>query len=139
MNAYRFLADVIVVLHAVYVLVVIGGLLAILLGIVLGWRWIGNFWFRAIHLAMIGLVAAEAVLGIACPLTTLESSWRAQGGGAAHEGSFVGYWVHELLFYRAPPWVFTLAYCAFCGLVLATWIVSPPRWPWRNREAGTAR
>ena len=30
--------------------------LGVLAGAVLGWRWIRNFWFRLIHLGMIGLV-----------------------------------------------------------------------------------
>jgi hypothetical protein len=45
------------------------------------------------------------------------------------DGSFVGRWVHELIFFEAPEWVFTIVYCAFGAVVLATFILAPPRWP----------
>jgi hypothetical protein len=35
--------------------------------------------------------------------------------------------VHELLFYDAPGWVFTLVYTAFGLLVVAAFILAPPR------------
>ena len=76
MNVYGFLADVLVVIHAVWVGVVVFGLLAVLIGAWLGWQWIRDFWFRIVHLGMIGVVVFEAVLGIPCPLTTWEAGLR---------------------------------------------------------------
>lgn len=132
MNLYRLAADVVVVVHATYVATVVFGLLLILLGILLRWRWIGNFWIRAVHLAMIGVVVLQALLGTVCPLTTLENQLRIQGGGQPYPDTFIAYWAHELLFYNGPAWAFTLGYCLFGGLVLGTWLLSPPRWPWHE-------
>ena len=129
MTAYRYLADFVVVLHAAYVLFVILGLLLVLIGIFLQWRWTRHFWFRIIHLSMISVVIYEAVFGITCPLTTLEASLRQRAGESTHEGSFVGFWVHELLFYEAEPQVFTTAYCLFGLLVLTTFLLAPPHRP----------
>ena len=64
---YSILADVIVVIHLAYVSFVVVGQLAILLGAALKWRWSRNLWVRLAHLASIGSVAAEAVLGSVCP------------------------------------------------------------------------
>jgi hypothetical protein len=126
---YSTLADVVVAAHAAYVLFVILGLLAILAGVLFRWSWTRNFWFRLAHLAMIGVVVVESVLGIVCPLTTLEQSLREKAGLPAESGSFIGRWVHELLFFQAPEWVFTIVYCLFGAAVLATFWLAPPRWP----------
>ncbi len=57
----RMLADLIVVTHAAYVCFVVFGLAAVLVGVVLRWKWVRNPWFRGIHLAAIGIVVAEAL------------------------------------------------------------------------------
>jgi hypothetical protein len=136
MNMYSTLADVVVVAHAAYVLFVVLGLAAILLGILFRWKWTRNFWFRGVHLAMIGVVVAESVIGIVCPLTTLEHYLRAKAGLPAQAGSFVGRWVHELLFFDAPEWAFTIVYCLFGAAVLATFWLAPPR-PRRRASSQT--
>jgi hypothetical protein len=129
MNLYRVLADVVVIVHAAYVGFVLFGLLAVLLGYLLGWQWVRNFWFRVIHLVMIGVVAAESLLGIECPLTAWENQLRKIGGGQPRPDGFIAYWSHELIFFEAPTWVFTVAYCVFGGLVVAAWFLVRPRLP----------
>ena len=74
------LADIVLVLHFAVVLFVVGGLVLILAGNLIGWRWVNSRWFRLLHLAAIAIVVAEAWLGITCPLTTLEIWLRAQSG-----------------------------------------------------------
>jgi hypothetical protein len=127
MSGYRFLADLIVVFHATYVGFVVFGLVAILLGGVLRWAWVRNIWFRLLHLLAILVVAGEALLGIVCPLTTWESQLREAAGDAAQEGSFVGRWVHELIFVEVPPWGLTLGYCLFALAVVLAFVLVPPR------------
>ncbi|MBX6315062.1 MAG: DUF2784 domain-containing protein [Isosphaeraceae bacterium] len=129
----RLLADLIVVLHFAYVAFVVFGLVAILIGLALRRNWARNFWFRVLHLAMILLVVAEAWLGIICPLTTWEQTLRRMAGETVQEGTFLGYWAHRLIFFRAPPWVFTLIYTLFGLLVVATFVFAPPRRPGRRR------
>lgn len=118
------LADLVLVLHFAYVLFVVGGLFAIWLGYALGWRWVRNWWFRVLHFAAIGLVAIEAVVGAMCPLTVLEDWLRP---GEETEGSFVQRWLHMLLFYDWPLWVFTALYLGFAAVVALTFVVLPPR------------
>ena len=110
---YRVLADLVLLLHAAFVFFVIAGLALVLLGGVRGWRWVRNPWFRLAHLLAIGVVVAQAWLGVLCPLTTLEMSLRAHAGAAVYPGSFIAHWLESLLYYRAPAWVFTLCYTVF--------------------------
>lgn len=131
--AYRIAADLTVVFHAGYASFVLAGLLLILAGVWRKWGWVRNFWFRSIHLLMILGVVAESLWGITCPLTTLEKELRSRAGDVAYEGDFLANCVHATLFCEAPTWVFTAAYCAFGLAVLATFVVAPPRRPWRRR------
>lgn len=132
MNLYSLFADAVVFVHAAYVGFVVLGLVAILIGCVVRWQWVRNVWFRVVHLVMIGIVVVEALFGVTCPLTTWENSLRRAAGESARAESFVGRWVHDLLFFDAPPWVFTIVYCLFGAVVLATFVIAPPRW--RRRE-----
>ena len=116
------IADAILVVHALFVLFVVGGFALILLG-ARRWSWVRNRTFRVLHLAAIAFVAAEALLGISCPLTIWEDMFR--GGGTGR--SFVGRWVARLLYYDFPEWEFAAAYCAFSLAVLWAWQAVPPR------------
>ena len=127
MNFNSFLADSVVVIHGAYVAFVLFGLVAVLVGYWLRWKWVRNIWFRLIHLAMILIVVFEALMGIVCPLTTLEHYFRNQAGETARSGSFMGQVVHDLLFYEAPPWLFTSGYCVFAALVVFTFVHVPPK------------
>jgi hypothetical protein len=105
------------------VLFVVGGLLATWVGLALGARFARNPWFRGAHLAAIAFVVVETLLGMMCPLTVWEDALR----GRASEAGFVQRWIHAWLFWRAPPWVFTVGYTAFGALVALTWWRFPPR------------
>lgn len=123
----RALADAVLLLHAAVVLFVIGGLMLIVIGQRWQWRWVNGWWFRVAHLLAIAIVVAESWFGLTCPLTTLESSLRARGGGPAYAQGFVEHWVQHLLYYDAPAWVFVLAYSVFALAVAAAWWRWPPR------------
>jgi polyferredoxin len=126
------MADVLLVVHFLIAAFIVLGLAAAWLGAALGWRWVRNPWFRYLHLGAIAFVAAEAVLGIACPLTVWEDLLR--GGRSMHAGaeSFVARWLRALLFYQAPEWLFTAAYLAWATATLVTLRLVPPR---TNRKA----
>ena len=124
---YQLLADAVLALHFGVVVFVVGGLLAVLMGHGLGWRWVNRRGWRRLHLAAVVVVAAQAWLGVLCPLTTLESWLRAQAGGAGYGGSFVQHWLQQAIYFEAPFWVFTLAYTVFGILVLAIWWIFPPK------------
>jgi len=118
-----FLADLVLLIHAAFVLFVVGGLVATWIGIALGKRFAYNAWFRGAHLGAIAFVVVESLAGYVCPLTAWEDALR----GAANERGFIERWVHAWLFWSAPAWVFTTIYVAFGALVAWTWWRHPPR------------
>jgi hypothetical protein len=130
------IADLIVSIHFGYVIFVVGGLFVITIGCVLKWRFIRNFWFRAIHLTMILIVVFEAIFGISCPLTDWEYELRiAAGRQNAVSESFVARLIQQIIFYDFPPIVFTISYCLFGIAVLMSWWLIPPLLPWKKKEA----
>ena len=121
-------ADIILITHFLYVSFVIGGLLAVWIGAFFHWQWIRNFWFRILHLIAIVFVALESVFGVVCPLTEWENKLRSSSG-RAYETSFMQHWIHKILFYQAPEYVFTAAYILFALLVLGSLVIVKPKRP----------
>ena len=126
MNIYHILADTMLISHVLFIGFVILGLLLILIGIVRKWQWIRRPWFRILHLAAIGTVVVQSWLGMACPLTVWENYFREKAGESAYSTPFIEYWLHQLIFYEADTWVFTLCYSLFGALVLVAWYFAPP-------------
>jgi hypothetical protein len=120
------LADAVLLLHFGVVAFVVGGLVVIIAGNLRHWHWVNRRAFRFAHAGAIAFVVLQAWLGQACPLTTLEAWLRAQAGQPSHDKSFIEHWIEPILFFHAPPWVFTSAYTAFGLLVLLTWWRFPP-------------
>ena len=123
---YRLLADLVLLLHFAIVLFVLGAWIIIIAGACRGWHFVRNPWFRGIHLAAVGFVVALTWCGTMCPLTTLENELRHHGGQSSYPGDFIAWWVHELLFFDLPSWVFTLCYSVFGASVAVLLRVCPP-------------
>jgi hypothetical protein len=124
------IADVVLTVHFAFVLFVVGGLALIWTGACLEWGWVRNFRFRVVHLAAIGFVAFEAIIGMACPLTEWEYLLR---GESADGPSFIARLIAPLLFHELPAWAFTLMHVGFALLVALTFWLVPPV-PRRSRE-----
>lgn len=127
------LADLVVVLHLVYVGFVLTGFALVWVGRWREWSWVRRPGFRIPHLVCTLIVPIEALSGLLCPLTTWERNLRLEAGQNPEDISFVARLARDLLFYQAPEWVFTLSYVAFGALVLATFFLVPIR-----RRAATA-
>ena len=125
---YGFWADALAIVHFAYFGFVVLGQALILLGIVRRWQWIRNLWFRAAHLLAIGLVALEAVIDMNCPLTEWERALRVKAGETISDASFMARLANEVMFHEFPEWVFRAIHISFAVLVIATFIVAPPRW-----------
>ena len=81
-------ADLVVLIHAAFVIfVVLGGLLAL--------RWPKVMWVHA-PAAIWGIVVEYA--GFICPLTPLEIALRERAGQAGYRGGFVEHYVESLLY-----------------------------------------
>lgn len=124
---YRLAADAILFVHSLFVAFVVLGLIAILVGKLCAWAWVHNPWFRGAHVAAVGFVLLQSWLGLICPLTTWEMALREKAGDAVYSGAFIAHWLESILYYRAPAWVFTVAYTVFGALVAASWYWVRPR------------
>lgn len=124
---FRLAADGLLLLHVLFVVFVVSGLALIIAGGIRHWHWVRNPWFRAAHVAAIGVVVAQAWLGRLCPLTVWEMALRERAGDAVYKVSFIAYWLDQLLYFDAPAWVFLLAYTAFAALVVISWFLVRPR------------
>ena len=128
------IADVILVVHFAFVLFVVGGLALIWAGAWRRWHWVRNFRFRVAHLAAIGLVACEALIGMACPLTEWEYLLR---GARADGSTFIERLLAPLIFYELPARAFTLMHVGFALLVALTFWLAPPARRGAGNEKGS--
>ena len=154
-------ADLLVMVHFAFVLFVVIGQLYIWVGLAAGWPSARNFWFRMIHLACILVVAARAIVGVVavpaaerrwieeetadwlydkaeCPLTGWERDLR-DGELRDVENSLPpARFANRILFHRVEEggnWYFLAGHVTFGVLVLLTFLVFPPRLPWRAAPA----
>ena len=134
------LADLVLVVHVAFIAFVIVGLILTWIGWLRRWGWVRNLWFRLAHLAAIGVVAAQALFGIICPLTLWEDELRLLAGGEGrYAGSFIQHWLHQLIFFQAEGYVFTIAYVAFfLAVALSFWVIPPRRATQKHPESGNA-
>lgn len=118
------LADLLLVAHLLFILGVIVPVPLIVIGGFRGWHWVRRASFRFTHLGMIGVVVAESVLGVMCPLTVWENALRAEAEDASYGNSFIAYWVSRLIYLDLPSWAFTVTYCAFGGVIVGLfWLI----------------
>ena len=125
---YSVVADLIVVIHLGYVFYVVGGLIAILIGMGRGRKWIRNPWFRVTHLLAILIVITEIILKFNCPLTTWEMSARAAAQQPVNGSAFMDRLLSFVLIGTAPRWLINGLYILFGIAIAATFIFAPPRW-----------
>ena len=86
--AFRFLADLTVLLHLAFVVFVVAGALLVA-------RWRRVAW---VHLPAAAWGAWVEFAGWVCPLTPLENWLRMQGGGPAYTSGFVEHYLIPLLY-----------------------------------------
>ncbi len=85
---YRALADLVLVVHLVFVLfVVLGGVLVL--------KWTRVAWLH-VPAAVWGVLIEYS--GWICPLTPLENSLRERGGGAGYSGGFIEHYIQPVLY-----------------------------------------
>lgn len=86
--SYRLLADLVLIVHGLFVaFVVFGGLLAL-------WQ----RWIAYLHLPALAWGALVIGMGWICPLTPLEISLRQQAGQQGYGGGFIEHYVLALIY-----------------------------------------
>jgi hypothetical protein len=94
------------------------GLVAIPLGAWGGWRDVRVFWWRALHIGILRIVALQVVLGRACFLTIWESDLLRLAGQAASNEPLMQQWVSRAIYWPLPLRVFAVLYVTVCFYAL---------------------
>ena len=117
---YGFLADVVVLVHVLYIAYVLFGQVAIVLAAMLRKEWGRNPWFRGTHLLAIGVVVLESFMNWRCPLTVWEEQLRAMAGQSFNGSeTFMGRVLHQTMFIEGQPEIFfTTMYVAMMVVVV---------------------
>jgi hypothetical protein len=123
---YLLLANAVLFFHLAVVLFNLFGMIVIPLGAWLGWAFVRVFWWRALHAAILALVAVQAVLGQACFLTLWQGTLQHWAGEGGSEAPFIARFINRLLFWPLPLWVFAVAYVVVCLYALLLWRLVPP-------------
>ena len=79
----------ILVLHLGIIIFNVVGLVVIPWGAWRHWRWVRIFWWRALHLVALFVVALQALLGRACFLTIWQSRLQEESGREGFRAPFI--------------------------------------------------
>ncbi|MGA1527898.1 MAG: DUF2784 family protein, partial [Burkholderiaceae bacterium] len=94
----HFLADAVLALHLAIAVFITAGLVLVPLGGVFAWNCVRHFRLRLLHAGLMGFVALEALLGVACPLTVIEFALRKEQA----PDFFLANLIHQVLYWDAP-------------------------------------
>jgi hypothetical protein len=121
---FRVLADLVVVVHLLFLLFVVVGALLVL-------KWPRLAW---IHVPAAVWGAMIEFGGWICPLTPLENRLRALGGGAGYSGGFIEHYVMPIVYPSALTRELQILLgttVLLLNLFLYGWLI------WRRRHRGT--
>jgi hypothetical protein len=130
------LADIGLAAHVAVIAFNVFGLVAIPVGAWRGWAFVRVFWWRALHLGILIIVAVQAVVGRACFLTLWWSELLARAGEIASSQPLIARLVTRAIYWPLPLWVFAALYVAVLGYTVFLWWRVPPE---RNRGLGQGR
>ena len=125
---YGLAADLMVVVHILYVAYIVVGLGLIVAGLRRKWHWVRNPWFRSTHLLAILIVVYEIIVKAQCPLTVWEMQLRALAGQAVNQTTFMDRLLSFILVADAPVWLVETLYHAIALAIILLFVFAPPRW-----------
>jgi len=119
--SYRLLADLVLIVHGLFVaFVMFGGLLAL-------WK----RWIAYLHLPALAWGALVIGMGWICPLTPLEVSLRQQAGQQGYGGGFIEHYVLALIY---PEGITRATQMTLAALLIVGNIVVYTLWARRGRR-----
>jgi hypothetical protein len=123
---YRFSADAVVVIHALFIVFTVLGALLVL-------RW-PKVAFLHLPAAAWGVIV-QVVVGGRCPLTPLEWYFRERGGQAGYSESFIDHYLTPMIYVDDPPaWLHPALGIAVLTINLAVYGILFARWAKRRRR-----
>ena len=108
--------------HFTIVIFITFGFFLIPIGYKSNWIWVKNFKLRICHCGMMLCITLEALLGITCPLTSIENNLR----GIDKTTSFISYWINQIIYWDLPSQFFIILYCAVLIWTFLLWKFFPP-------------
>ncbi|MGH6975969.1 MAG: DUF2784 domain-containing protein [Stellaceae bacterium] len=120
------LAVAVLAIHVAVIAFNVFGLVVIPLGAWRGWRFVRVAWWRALHLALLAVVALQALFGRACFLTLWQAALEQDAGRAASREPLIARWVDSVIFWNLPIWFFAALYVVVWLYALALWRWVPP-------------
>lgn len=124
---YKIFADIIVVMHFVWILFMLWGFILTLVGF---WRrgFFERWLFRTLHLFGIVYVSLLAIMGKYCPLTIWENTLRAKyAPGLTYPGSFMIHYIEELVYPDVNPLIIQIPTISIAVFTVLVFIISPPQ------------
>ena len=116
------LADIVLILHFFIVIFITVGFFLIPIGYYYDWNWIKSLKLRLFHCGLMFLVTFETLVGITCPLTSIENNLR----GMSNSKSFISFWIEKIIYWDFPTKFFIFLYFIFLGWTLLMWKIYPP-------------
>jgi hypothetical protein len=118
---YAFAAELVMVVHFLFIIFVVAGGALVLRWPILGW----------LHLPAFSWGFLVAANRWTCPLTPLEQDLRATAGGDSYQGGFIAHYLEPLVYPEGLPWGVKMAFAALLlFLNIAFW-----RKAWARRRA----
>ena len=123
---YKIFADIIVVMHFVWILFMLLGFILTLAGF--WWRNFFDKWlFRTLHLCGIAYVGLLTVLRQYCPLTMLENTLRVKYNlDLTYPGSFIVHYIEKLVYPDINPLIILIPTVIIAVFTIIVFIVKPP-------------
>lgn len=123
---HRILADLIVVMHFVWILFMLIGFVLTLLGF--WWKNFFDKWvFRTLHLFGIVYVGLLAITGRHCPLTIWENALRARyEPDLTYPGSFIAYYIKTLVYPDINPFIILIPTIFIALFTISVFMLRPP-------------
>ena len=91
-----FIADIILVIHFCIVIFITSGFLLIPIGYKINWALPKNRRLRMLHLGLMMFVTLETILGVTCPLTSIENELR----GILETETFIRHWIKKIIYWN---------------------------------------
>ncbi|MCK4527004.1 DUF2784 family protein [candidate division WOR-3 bacterium] len=123
---YKILADMIVIIHFVWILFMLLGFVLSLWGFF--WKNFFDWWlFRTLHICGIAYVALLASLRQYCPLTIFENTLRARyNPELIYPGSFMVHYIEKLVYPDVKPLVLLIPTTFIAVFTVFVFIIKPP-------------
>ncbi len=124
---YKFLAEIILVIHFLWILFMLYGFVYNLVGLLFNKKLLKNFWLRTIYLVGILYVASLAILNKYCPLTILETKLRQKFDPTfSQPDSFIIYHLEKIVYPEIHPIVIVIPTVIIAIFSFLVYLIKPP-------------